>query len=204
MPRSLARRNDGESPRCRCLLAQLTSAGCYECCKRRLRCDKTEPECLKCQKKGIQCSGQGLRCRFSSHMSIASSPSTAQNTRPKAKSKQASPRASPPLTPPTPVTPVQPFPSPGIDGFVGFAAADELPWDMGWVETPTTTASPSPSSALIATSPSESHQEKADRLLSLIRIGGTPLRAAIDEPLHPQARMLFSHCTSPEVTADNP
>ncbi|CAG7561198.1 unnamed protein product [Fusarium equiseti] len=42
--------------------------GCYECCKRRLKCDKTEPACLKCQKKGISCSGQGLRCRFSSHM----------------------------------------------------------------------------------------------------------------------------------------
>ncbi|KAI1022743.1 hypothetical protein LB503_000118 [Fusarium chuoi] len=48
--------------------------GCYECCKRRLRCDKTEPECLKCQKKGISCSGQGLRCRYSSHMAVDSAP----------------------------------------------------------------------------------------------------------------------------------
>ncbi|KAH6684975.1 hypothetical protein F5X68DRAFT_171425 [Plectosphaerella plurivora] len=76
---------------------------------------------------------------------------------------------------------------------------EELPWDLGWIETPTTAKSPSPppssdSSALVTTSSSaESHQEKADRLLSLIRIGGTPLRAAIDEPMHPQARMLFSH-----------
>jgi hypothetical protein len=77
---------------------------------------------------------------------------------------------------------------------------------MSWVETPTTitSPSPSPSSALIATSPAESHQGKADRLLSLIRIGGTPLRAAIDEPLHPQARMLFSHCTFPEIPAPTP
>ncbi|KAH6972422.1 hypothetical protein BKA56DRAFT_493345 [Ilyonectria sp. MPI-CAGE-AT-0026] len=35
--------------------------GCHECCKRRLKCDKTEPECLKCLKKGIGCSGQGFR-----------------------------------------------------------------------------------------------------------------------------------------------
>ncbi|RSM13564.1 hypothetical protein CDV31_005734 [Fusarium ambrosium] len=51
--------------------------GCYECCKRRLKCDKTEPECLKCQKKGISCSGQGLRCRFSSHM-VVNTPGTTQ------------------------------------------------------------------------------------------------------------------------------
>ncbi|KAF5001621.1 hypothetical protein FGRMN_927 [Fusarium graminum] len=48
--------------------------GCYECCKRRLKCDKTEPQCLKCQKKGISCSGQGLRCRFSSHMAVETTP----------------------------------------------------------------------------------------------------------------------------------
>ncbi|KAG5657453.1 hypothetical protein KAF25_006017 [Fusarium avenaceum] len=52
--------------------------GCYECCKRRLKCDKTEPECLKCQKKGISCSGQGLRCRFSSHMAVGSTSATAK------------------------------------------------------------------------------------------------------------------------------
>ncbi|KAH8817330.1 hypothetical protein F5884DRAFT_779084 [Xylogone sp. PMI_703] len=46
---SLARRNNG----------------CYECSRRRIKCDKTEPECLKCAKKGIQCSGQGIRYRFS-------------------------------------------------------------------------------------------------------------------------------------------
>ncbi|KAL4730905.1 hypothetical protein ACLX1H_002947 [Fusarium chlamydosporum] len=51
--------------------------GCYECCKRRLKCDKTEPACLKCQKKGISCSGQGLRCRFSSHMAVGSNPTPA-------------------------------------------------------------------------------------------------------------------------------
>ncbi|KAM5349130.1 hypothetical protein ACJ41O_008953 [Fusarium nematophilum] len=62
---SLARRNNG----------------CYECCKRRLKCDKTEPECLKCQKKGISCSGQGLRCRFSSHMTVNSrGPNTESST----------------------------------------------------------------------------------------------------------------------------
>ncbi|KAJ4319312.1 hypothetical protein N0V84_006396 [Fusarium piperis] len=52
--------------------------GCYECCKRRLKCDKTEPECLKCQKKGISCSGQGLRCRFSSHMVVNPRPAGPQ------------------------------------------------------------------------------------------------------------------------------
>ncbi|OBS26206.1 hypothetical protein FPOA_00147 [Fusarium poae] len=54
--------------------------GCYECCKRRLKCDKTEPECLKCQKKGISCSGQGLRCRFSSHMGSTTTTTTTPMT----------------------------------------------------------------------------------------------------------------------------
>lgn len=38
--------------------------GCYNCSKRRILCDETEPQCLKCVKKGLECSGQGLRIRF--------------------------------------------------------------------------------------------------------------------------------------------
>jgi len=32
--------------------------------------------------------------------------------------------------------------------------------------------------------------------MSLVATRGTPLRAALDEPVPPQARMLFDHCTS--------
>ncbi|KAJ5967562.1 hypothetical protein N7501_003810 [Penicillium viridicatum] len=38
--------------------------GCFQCSKRRIICDNTEPTCKKCQKKGIECSGPG-RIRFS-------------------------------------------------------------------------------------------------------------------------------------------
>ncbi|KAJ5716934.1 hypothetical protein N7488_002580 [Penicillium malachiteum] len=38
--------------------------GCFQCSKRRIVCDRTEPTCNKCQKKGIECSGLG-RIRFS-------------------------------------------------------------------------------------------------------------------------------------------
>jgi hypothetical protein len=37
--------------------------GCFQCSRRRIVCDKTEPSCLKCAKKGIECSGLG-RIRF--------------------------------------------------------------------------------------------------------------------------------------------
>ncbi|CAG7934874.1 unnamed protein product [Penicillium nalgiovense] len=38
--------------------------GCFQCSKRRIICDNTEPTCKKCRKKGIECSGPG-RIRFS-------------------------------------------------------------------------------------------------------------------------------------------
>lgn len=51
-----------------CLSSALCSMGvrkgCYDCNKRRIICDETEPQCLKCVKKGLQCSGMGLRYRF--------------------------------------------------------------------------------------------------------------------------------------------
>lgn len=53
--------------------------GCHECCKRRLKCDKTEPECLKCLKRGIGCSGQGFR--------YVSTQATFVNPQPESKSK---------------------------------------------------------------------------------------------------------------------
>ncbi|CAG9978441.1 unnamed protein product, partial [Clonostachys byssicola] len=37
---------------------------CFECTKRRVRCDRTQPCCCKCRKKGIECSGFGVRHRF--------------------------------------------------------------------------------------------------------------------------------------------
>ena len=37
--------------------------GCFQCSRRRIVCDRTEPSCRKCAKKGIECSGLG-RIRF--------------------------------------------------------------------------------------------------------------------------------------------
>jgi hypothetical protein len=37
--------------------------GCFQCSRRRVVCDRTEPSCLKCAKKGIGCSGLS-RIRF--------------------------------------------------------------------------------------------------------------------------------------------
>lgn len=37
--------------------------GCFQCSRRRIICDKTEPSCVKCSRKGIECSGLG-RIRF--------------------------------------------------------------------------------------------------------------------------------------------
>jgi hypothetical protein len=37
--------------------------GCFQCSRRRIVCDRTEPSCLKCAKKDIECSGLS-RIRF--------------------------------------------------------------------------------------------------------------------------------------------
>ncbi|KAF2847288.1 hypothetical protein T440DRAFT_471187 [Plenodomus tracheiphilus IPT5] len=37
--------------------------GCFQCSRRRIICDRSEPTCKKCTKKGIECSGLG-RIRF--------------------------------------------------------------------------------------------------------------------------------------------
>ncbi|KAF4836808.1 Transcriptional regulatory protein moc3 [Colletotrichum siamense] len=42
-----------------------SNIGCFECSKRRISCDRTEPECEKCQSRGLRCSGLGIRHRFS-------------------------------------------------------------------------------------------------------------------------------------------
>jgi hypothetical protein len=39
--------------------------GCYNCMKRRIRCDLATPTCQKCTKKGLVCPGYGVRYRFS-------------------------------------------------------------------------------------------------------------------------------------------
>ncbi|KIW65811.1 hypothetical protein PV04_08034 [Phialophora macrospora] len=38
--------------------------GCFNCNKRRITCDESEPQCLKCVRKGLECSGNGIRYRF--------------------------------------------------------------------------------------------------------------------------------------------
>lgn len=40
-----------------------TQTGCFQCSRRRIICDRSEPSCGKCIKKGIECSGLG-RIRF--------------------------------------------------------------------------------------------------------------------------------------------
>lgn len=39
-------------------------AGCFECAKRRIHCDRAVPKCNKCLKKGIACSGLANRHAF--------------------------------------------------------------------------------------------------------------------------------------------
>lgn len=44
--------------------------GCFQCSKRRVRCDMGEPRCEKCINRGLPCSGNGIRYRFTN--SVAS------------------------------------------------------------------------------------------------------------------------------------
>ncbi len=39
-------------------------AGCFECSRRRIDCDRGTPKCQKCLQRGIACSGLGIRYRF--------------------------------------------------------------------------------------------------------------------------------------------
>lgn len=43
--------------------------GCFNCVKRRIICDWTEPKCKKCAKKGLDCPGYGIRYRFAKQQS---------------------------------------------------------------------------------------------------------------------------------------
>lgn len=38
--------------------------GCYQCSRRRISCDRTEPQCLKCTRTNLECSGLGTRYRW--------------------------------------------------------------------------------------------------------------------------------------------
>lgn len=38
--------------------------GCYQCSRRRISCDRTEPQCLKCTRTDLECSGLGTRYRW--------------------------------------------------------------------------------------------------------------------------------------------
>lgn len=40
------------------------SAGCYQCSRRRIDCDRAEPSCKKCLDRNLHCSGLGIRYRF--------------------------------------------------------------------------------------------------------------------------------------------
>ncbi|KAH7134051.1 hypothetical protein EDB81DRAFT_89812 [Dactylonectria macrodidyma] len=168
---SLARRNNG----------------CYECCKRRLKCDKTEPECLKCLKKGISCSGQGLRCRFSGHMTPAGS-------QPARKSRAALSIASPTQI-------VETVASPSSASTVSTATRAGYRWiDAGDklrrprsanLRRRSLTNSASPASETFSdTISNEDVEESGDMVLYR---NYAPLQPALDDSLHPQARALFSH-----------
>lgn len=45
-------------------LISLLMVACFNCTKRRIKCDQTEPQCNKCLKKGLICTGYGIRYRF--------------------------------------------------------------------------------------------------------------------------------------------
>lgn len=60
-----------KTPKGRCTIARLrrvsiltSITGCYNCMKRRIKCDRTEPQCEKCLKKELECPGYGIRYRF--------------------------------------------------------------------------------------------------------------------------------------------
>ncbi|UPL01428.1 hypothetical protein LCI18_012362 [Fusarium solani-melongenae] len=160
--------------------------GCYECCKRRLKCDKTEPECLKCQKKGISCSGQGLRCRFSNHMVVN------------------------PRTPGTQTLNLASRPSPSQSSIVFNQPEKSYRWvDAGQrvkkgrvrrsqESEKSSTSSPEtvPDSASSSTddSVSEVSDTPSERCTVMVPYAyQTPLRPAPDESSRPRTRMLFSH-----------
>lgn len=48
---------------------KFNDTGCFQCSKRRIICDNTQPTCKKCQKKGIECSG-AARIRFSNAVAL--------------------------------------------------------------------------------------------------------------------------------------
>lgn len=68
-------RSDPTSPRLKVCVTPMSSGwgpvadesgliGCYQCSRRRIHCDRTEPSCQKCASRGLRCSGLGLRLRF--------------------------------------------------------------------------------------------------------------------------------------------
>jgi Fungal Zn(2)-Cys(6) binuclear cluster domain len=58
-----AEKGEDPSPLLRSV-AKNYAQGCYNCMKRRVICDRTEPKCQKCCKKGLDCPGFGIRYRF--------------------------------------------------------------------------------------------------------------------------------------------
>ncbi|KAH7017120.1 hypothetical protein EDB80DRAFT_565098, partial [Ilyonectria destructans] len=160
--------------------------GCYECCKRRLKCDKTEPECLKCLKKGISCSGQGLRCRFSGHMA---------------------PAKSPPTQKPQGII-VNPATSPSSISTTSTGTRNSYRWvDAGDRLRRPRAVNPRRRSAASSASPGSetcssttTHDEPENSREIVIYRNHAPLQLALDDSLHPQARALFSHfaeCVAP-------
>jgi hypothetical protein len=167
--------------------------GCYECCKRRLKCDKTEPQCLKCQKKGISCSGQGLRCRFSSHMAVGPTPATAK---PQPLTLTFNAAASQPSSD-------QPSPTQSEKSFRWVEPGQRVRKDRVRKEqrrnspdSPTTLRHMDSASSDESTSPSsdESSSEGSTAVMSY------PYKISIHPALNgvssPQTRMMFGHCTS--------
>jgi hypothetical protein len=52
-----------------CQFLTCNHTGCFQCSKRRIICDNTQPKCQKCQKKGLECSG-AARIRFSNAVAL--------------------------------------------------------------------------------------------------------------------------------------
>lgn len=162
--------------------------GCYECCKRRLKCDKTEPECLKCLKKGISCSGQGLRCRFSGHMAPAKSPPT---QKPQGiVSTPSSLQIVNPATSPSSISTTSTGPR---NSYRWVDAGDRLRRPRA-VNPRRRSAASSPSLGSETCSSTTTHDEPENSREIVIYRNHAPLQLALDDSLHPQARALFSHC----------
>ncbi|KAI5465057.1 hypothetical protein BGZ63DRAFT_412466 [Mariannaea sp. PMI_226] len=165
--------------------------GCYECFKRRIKCDKTEPECFKCLKKGISCSGQGLRCRLSSHMAGEKSPARVPGKQ--GESSKSIRKVEPPSSP----TPFMSSRARTTRRSYRWVDVSNSPHTEGSSTPPRQSTPNSLSEPALSPSPPIQNQDHANsetsENMALIRRESFTVQPSLNEPIHPQARMLFQH-----------